>query len=409
MSGRINVLKSPLHRPGWGFLLLLIARPAGVATQEPRVIDLPPADWTLRERQFSQIVSVRELAGRLLVSDATEDFIYVIDYESGSVRSLGTHGDGPGEYRDAGYLYALGGDSTLFTDPTTRRWLLVVGDRIVATIGATQPLPKRLGPSLWGADRSGRVLAVEGFGSGLRDTYPGTLRYPDADSVRILLTQRGVVGTGASRLDTIAELGGQGRLGAKRTTIRAGGGAYSLIVTSPLASGGQGWLFRDGWIAVAHPDPYKVDWRTPDGQWIRGAPLPVAPVPVNRREMCFALARHDYPEPCDPEISPGWPEYIPSFVMEVPWVTPGGTALHAAPNGMLLVKRTPTVDSLGKRYDLVDRRGTLRGVIVLRDDQAIVGHGRSSLYVVTKDDMDLLTLSRHPWPTQLAGQGTGDP
>lgn len=403
MSDSSQVLKSPVHRPSWGFLLLLIAHPGSLASQESQVINLPPADWTLQERQFSQIVSVRELGGRLLVSDATEDFLYVIDSGSGSVRSLGTHGDGPGEYRDAGYLYALGGDSTLFTDPMTRRWLLVVGDRIVATIGASQTLPVRLGSSLWGADRSGRVLAVEGFGSGLPDTYPGTLRYPDADSVRILVTQRGVIGTEATRLDTIAELAGQGRLGAKRTTLHAGAAAYSVIVTSPLASGGQAWLFRDGWIAVAHPDPYKVDWYTPEGQWIRGAPLPVAPVPVNRREKCFALARYDYPEPCDPQISPGWPQYIPSFVMEVPWVTPGGTALHAAPNGMLLVKRTQTVDSIGKRYDLVDRRGTLRGVIVLRGDQTIVGHGRSSLYVVTNDDMDLLTLSRHPWPAQLAG------
>ena len=395
--------QSPLHRPRWGLLLLLIAHPDGLATQEPPVIDLPPADWVVRERQFSQIVSVRELAGRLLVSDATEDFLYVIDSGTGSVRSVGTHGDGPGEYRDAGYLYALGGDSTLFTDPTTRRWLLVVGDRIVATLGARQPLPMRFGSSLWGVDRAGRVLAFEGFGSVLRETRPATVRYPDADSVQILLTQPGVIGAEISRLDTIAKLGGQGRLGAKPTTIRSAGAAYFAIVTSPLASGGQAWLFHDGWIAVAHPDPYKVDWRTPDGQWIRGAPLPVAPVAVNRREKCFALARYNYPEPCDPEISPGWPEYIPSFVMEVPWITPGGTALRAAPNGMLLVKRTPMADSLGKRYDLVDRRGTLRGVIRLGDHQTIVGHGRSSLFVVDKDDMDLLTLSRHPWPTQLAG------
>ena len=404
MSGKIEVLRPPSLRPGWGFLLLLIVRPSGLSAQEPLVIDLPPADWTLQEQQFSKIVSVRELAvGRLLVSDATEDFLYVVDYGSGNVLSVGTHGDGPGEYRDAGYLYALGGDSTLFTDPTTRRWLLVVGDRIVATIGAAQPLPKRLGSSLWGADRSGRVLAFEGFGSALEDRYPTTLRYPDADSVRILLTQPGVFRT-ESRLDTIAELGGQGRLGAKPTTIRVDGVGYFAVVTSPLASGGQAWLFRDGWIAVAHPDPYKVDWRTPEGRWILGPPLPVAAVPVNRREKCFALARYDYPEPCNLEISPGWPEYMPPFVMEVPWVTPGGTALRAAPNGMLLVKRTPMADSSGERYDLVDRRGALRGVILLGDDQIIVGHGRSSLFVVEKDEMDLLTLSRHPWPTELIGQ-----
>ncbi len=403
MNGRIRVPRWPVLLPGCGFSLLLIVHPGRLAAQEPTAIDLPPADWTLRGQQFSRIASVRELAGQVLVSDATEDLLYVIDYGSGSVSSVGSHGDGPGEYRAAGFLYALGGDSTLFTDPTTRRWLLLVGDRIVATLGASQPLPNRFGSSLWGADRSGRVLAFEGFGSALGNSRPVTVRYPDADSVRVLLTQPGVMEAAISRLDTIAKLGGQGRLGAKPTTMRSGAAAYFAIVTSPLASGGQAWLFHDGWIAVAQPDPYKVDWRTPDGQWIRGVSLPVAPVPVNQREKCFALARHNYPEPCDPRISPGWPQHIPPFVMEVPWITPGGTALRAAPNGMLLVKRTPTADSLGKRYDVVDRRGTLRGVIRLGDHQTVVGHGRSSLFVVAKDEMDLLTLSRHPWPTQLAG------
>jgi len=34
---------------------------------------------------------------------------------------------------------------------------------------------------------------------------------------------------------------------------------------------------------------------------------------------------------------------------------------------------------------------------------ARVGSGRLSLYVVQKDDLDLLTLSRHYWPNQFTG------
>ena len=37
------------------------------------------------------------------------------------------------------------------------------------------------------------------------------------------------------------------------------------------------------------------------------------------------------------------------------------------------------------------------------DGATIAGHGRASLYVVRKDEMDLLTLSRHPWPGRLGG------
>lgn len=56
-----------------------------------------------------------------------------------------------------------------------------------------------------------------------------------------------------------------------------------------------------------------------------------------------------------------------------------------------------------RRYDVVDRQGASRGVIHTPPDQTIVGSGRSSLYVVQKDDLDLSTLSRHYWPNQLTG------
>ncbi len=55
-------------------------------------------------------------------------------------------------------------------------------------------------------------------------------------------------------------------------------------------------------------------------------------------------------------------------------------------------------DAPGRRYDVIDRTGSLRGTIRLPENLTIVGSGSSSVYVVTKDDPDGLTLSRHPWP-----------
>ena len=157
-------------------------------------------------------------------------------------------------------------------------------------------------------------------------------------------------------------------------------------------------MFPDGWIAVAHPDPYRVDWRTPEGRWILGAPLPFIEVGVSREEQCFVLIRRlPSSSPCKPEVWP-WPEHLPPFMMEVPWTGPGGTALQPAPNGMLLIARTPTVESPTRRYDVVDREGALHAVIRVPMDQTIIGSGSSSLYAVRKDNMDLLTLRRHPWP-----------
>jgi len=70
---------------------------------------------------------------------------------------------------------------------------------------------------------------------------------------------------------------------------------------------------------------------------------------------------------------------------------------------MLLVLRTPTIDTPDNRYDVVDRRGELIGVLRLPAGQIIVGFGPSALYTVKMDPVDRQTLSRHPWPIRSLG------
>ena len=405
---------------GWGFPLLAAACSAPDATREqtrePVSIDLPPAELTFTEQQFTKIrYPVRELEdGRLLVSDIGENSLYVVDFQSGRVAKVGTIGEGPGEYQWPGHLFALGGDSTLFTANDAsggHRWLIMVGDSFVETTNPPEPIFRRLygtGEELLGVDRSGRVLGLEGFA--FRPEVSG-ISHADADSLRFLLTPGSVFGaegrTSAGEFDTIAEVGGRSRLGVKINRdemIFEGQRMHTNSRTkSPLASEGEAWLFPDGWIAVAHPDPYRVDWRRPDGRWIRGAPLSFTPVKVDEGEKCFAAARRGS-DACDLDRYPGWPENVPAFQMDTdPWrrIGPNGIVLRAAPNGMLLINRTASAAFQENRFDVVDRSGGLRGTIRVPDDRTIVGSGRSSLYVVEKDDMDLLTLSRHPWPDEL--------
>ncbi len=368
--------------------------------QDYPIVELPPVEATLGGKAFSLIQGVSELSdGRVLVSDPQERSLYVVDFRSGAVRSLGSIGDGPGEFQSPGFLYPIGPDSTLFTDQTTHRAFLVLGDSVLETLNAASLLIARLGTEPpWGADRAGRILGVEGFalsGNGLVRSRV------EADSLRILLTTGSVFTWEPGQYETIAELGGQGRLGEWGRT-QFGGRRY---YTSPLATEGQAWLFPDGWIAVAHPDPYRVDWRRPNGQWIRGDPLPFDQSPVTSQERCFAGTGDRNPEACEePDIARfmdpvPWPEHVPPFVM-ARWnrTSPGGIAVQPGPNGMLLIQRTLRADSPGRRYDVVDRTGSLRGTIRLPEDRTIVGRGALSLYVVTKDDVDLLTLSRHAWP-----------
>lgn len=373
----------------------------------PPVIDLPPADATLQGRDFSRVLSVVELEdGRVLATDQIENSIYVIDLQSGEVRTEGSSGEGPGEYGRVGHLYPLGGDSTLFVGEPPRL-LLLAGDRIAQTL---EPVYPRLGMGAtgeepWGVDRSGRVLGVAGFAFQPRSGW----QRMHADSLLILLSTGSVFDEGTSEPDTIGRVGGQGRWGVEHvsTVARMGGREVTMnsTLTSPLASEGQGWLFADGWVALAHPDPYRVDWLTPAGEWIRGAPLPVTPADVSLEEQCLAISRRAPDADCDPDRYPDWPSQVPPFgmVLDRGWVTPGGTALQPGPHGRLLIRRTPTTNAPETRYDVVDRSGALRGAILMPEGGTIVGFGRASLYVVQKDEMDLLTLSRHPWPVQLGG------
>ncbi len=384
-------------------LLLLAACTDAPPVAEPPVIDLPPADLTLQGRDFSRVRSVVELAdGRVLMTDAIENSLYVIDLQTGDVRTEGRAGEGPGEYGRVDHLYPLGGDSTLFVGEPPRL-LLLVGDRIVQGLEPVYPrLGMGSGETPWGVDRAGRVLGVAGFAFQRRSGWSRT----HADSLYILLSTGSVFDAGASEPDTIARAGGQGRWGLARVSSVAQMGGREVTMNStlviPLASEGQGWLFADGWVALAHPEPYRVDWLSPDGDWARGDPLPATRPEVTREEQCLAISRRSGAE-CDPDLYAGWPSRVPPFTMVVDqgWNTPGGTALQPGPHGLLLIRRTPTTAAPETRYDVVDRTGTLRGAIRMPEGATIVGFGVVSLYVVQKDEMDLLTLSRHAWPAEL--------
>ena len=395
MSTRCPV--AGLATPLLSCLGLMVTAPPVLGAQDHPTVVLPPADQTLLGKEFSRIRGVAELAdGRVLVSDVLEQSLYVADIRSGDVRSIGSIGDGPGEFRSPGFLYPIGADSTLLTDQTTHRAFLVVGDGHPENLSAATLLIARLSTEApWGIDRSGRVLGVEGFG------YSGdrlAMSRVEADSLRILLTTGSIFSWEPGDYETVAKVGGQGRLGGWGRT-QFGARRY---YTSPLSTEGQAWLFGDGWIALAHPDPYRVDWRKPDGEWVRGDPLPFDPVPVTPRDRCFAWTGNSDPGACDGyrniDAVP-WPDHLPPFVMaRRNRTTPGGIALQPGPNGVLLIQRTPVADAPGRHYDVVDRTGSLRGTIVMPENQTIVGSGSASLYVVTKDEVDLLTLSRHLWP-----------
>lgn len=342
---------------------------------------LRPADASyVGELAFASVTSTRELAdGSLLVADRAERRILHLQWDGSEPRAVGRVGDGPGEYRQPGWLYAMGGDATLFTDEYSGRWLMLRHNQVVSTISEGGALNLLLGGELAGASDRGKIL-------GLADA----LRRVSSDSLTLVLAD-----LVSGRADTIARV--RARRGGRFTMLpRTASGRDAVLIGNPLETEEQALLLPDGWIALARLDPYRVDWRSPDGRWTLGAPLPFQRRSVDRAERCWAIERIvRTAATCTVDVA-GWPETVPPFVPRGP--NRALLPLLAAPDGRLVIARRSSRVAPESRYDFIDRSGRLTGVLVLPGHEALLGFGRGSLYVASADADGIATVRRHPWP-----------
>jgi hypothetical protein len=332
--------------------------------QAPVTIRLGEPEARLNE-EFSDLVAMRELAdGRLLLSDRKEQRLVVADLTTGRVRDISRKGGGPGEFELFVFrLLPLGGDSTLAAD--MNRWLVLLGDSVIATLMPDVPAKKAV--SLWPIAAGNSWLLSQGFFRG-------------GDSTQATLVD---LATGESRVIAMLHKGNAQR--AQPREVRTSDGRVAVgIGRVPLAVSDAAMLFPDGWVAVARVQPYRVEWWSPDGRWIRGGLLPFTAVRVNEREQAAYAERNSWARGATQ-----WPDVLPPF--------DGLTELVASPEGLLLVPRLPTASRPETRYDVVDRSGTLRGEIVLAPNQRIAGFGRRSVYVMETDDDGIQRVQRHAW------------
>lgn len=376
-------MKSRPRLPYTALILCLILPPVAAHAQIPEPVRLRPASALLAE-EFSGIIAVRELAdGRVLVADRIEVRLVVADFTSGTVRQIGRRGRGPGEYPGLRFLMPLGGDSTLLVDASSRRWLLLEGERIVATIPPDHPGFRATNGSILGADRLGYVLTEKA--APLDSMNPATTTMDSALVLRVALA--------SGRMDTVA------RRAPAPDLIQIGGepGQRSLaFYFTQYGVAEKTLLFPDGWLAIARLDPYRVDWRAPSGQWVRGGALPFRVIRVDDREKEAYAARYLAATGRDfilrPEVR--WAATLPPFEDRIFQHTP----LLALPDGRLLIARTPTHEQPGNHYDVVDRQGHLVMQLALTASERIVGSGPRGVYLAVTDDDGLERLRRHPLP-----------
>jgi len=265
------------------FLLVagLAGTPVPVGAQTVQPTRLQPPTATLPE-EFSGVIAVRELSdGRVLIGDRIEIRLVIADFNTGAVRQIGRRGRGPAEYPGIRYLLRLGGDSTLLVETSSRRWLLLDGDRIVATIPPDHPAFLAAGGLVYGGDARGGLLARVQIP--VEELDPASSRMDSMTLVR--------VGFAGGRTERMA------RLAPLETQIRVGGvpsatGRSLEIWPLQLDATEVALLFPDGWLAVARLNPYRVDWRSPSGAWTLGEPLPFRAIRVDDREKeAYAVRR----------------------------------------------------------------------------------------------------------------------
>jgi len=379
-----------MHRPATQisrtlFSAVFLAITSGVALkplwcQRPAGARLQPPAARLSE-EFTRIVGVRELSdGRVLVADADDRRLVVADISSNMVVRIGRQGRGPAEYSQVSALTALGTDSTLMPDRANGRWLVLLKDRIVHTFPPDHPVINAARGLLRGTDSYGHVLI----------TTPPPIREDKlalgkADSMTALFV---TLATGTS--DTVGRLR-TAPLNVWTERDNSGKVTRAGLTYPPFSVGEEPLLFADGWLAIARLDRYRVDWRSPEGRWVHGSPLPFTEREVDRGEREAYLARRaardgkaETPPPAE-----FWPAAIPPF-QPLPLV--------ATPDGSLLILRTQTADSPGHRYDRVDRLGHLMGWLELPATEQLATIGVRGAYVITTDDDGIQRLQRHPWP-----------
>src|SRR3954463_7182734 len=107
-------------------IILIILFAEVTPAQSAPVVRLA-APVTAKE-EFSRVVSSRELSdGRLIITDRRENRVALVSFDGKPAVTLSRVGSGPGEYRYAGALVAMPGDSTALADVSNGRWLLFAG------------------------------------------------------------------------------------------------------------------------------------------------------------------------------------------------------------------------------------------------------------------------------------------
>ena len=385
--------------------LIAIAVPALAQNVPIRTLSKADAEYP---EPFTQVTGVRELKdGRVIVIDPRDKTVQAVDLKAGTAVKLGREGSGPGEYGMPFRLLPLPNDTSAVVDMLNNRMLLINPDaKVGGFVDLNVPAPAGRGDGRGGgmmmiggqmptsSDAKGRMY-MQGMPFRMTETGPVT-----ADSVPMVRWDRA-----SGKRDTLAWQ--RVPQGSTQVSSRGGRGNMSFRVGAgaPFTGADIMAVAPDGRVAIAHHDPYSVDFVNEAGQRTRGQPIKYDKIKVSeghkaewrerQKTATTMMISNDNgrrsasvggnPNVQDPE---NWgDEYMPPFLQNQ-------NTVQFSNDGLLWVQRTGPAGQL-PTYDVIDRAGNLVQKVVLPKKARLLGFGNGAVYIARVDEDDLQYIQKY--------------
>ena len=385
--------------------LIATAVPAFAQNVPTRTLSKADAEYA---EPFTQITGVRELKdGRVIVIDPRDKTVQAVDLKAGTAVKLGREGSGPGEYGMPFRLLPLPNDTSAVVDMLNNRMLLITPDaKVGGFVDLNVPAPAGRGDGRGGgmmmiggqmptsSDGKGRMY-MQGMPFRMTENGPQT-----ADSVPMVRWDRA-----SGKRDTLAWQ--RVPQGASQITSRGGRGNMSVRIGAgaPFTGTDIMAVALDGRVAIAHHDPYSVDFVNEAGQRTRGQPIKYDRIKVTeghkqewrerQRGATMMMVSNDNGRRSasvgpntnvqDPENWGG--EYMPPFLQNQ-------NTVQFSNDGFLWVQRTGPAGQ-PPTYDVIDRAGNLVQKVVLPKKARLLGFGNGAVYIARVDEDDLQYIQKH--------------
>jgi hypothetical protein len=375
---------------GLAFLALV---PALIAQAGPPYRDLPKPAKEIEE-PYSLVGGAREIAkGAVIVVDAGDGELTVVDFSTGERTPLGRQGAGPGEYRMPGAVWRMAGDTIWVLDATQQRITAFLPDLKPGVPFHLQMFDTQTRKALmapFNTDASGRMYASALPVGG----SPQNIEIPDSVDVMRFDPRSSAERNTMTRVRFPTS--GKTEMAVEGTVIKYKMAFPGLVTADSWA------VFPDGRMAIVHGVNYTVEFISADGKKTMSAPLPYDRVPVTKAdqeaEMAEAkrvlaeqmkAAQRAMPAGMTLDINMTAPESWPSTY---PAISP--MQVFAAPDGMLWVMRATPSSRDQQRWDVVNPAGAIVARWQLPKRTRLVGVGAGVVYTVRLDEDDLQYLQQ---------------